>query len=88
MDDPTFKDLHPYGLEPGQISQALWLLCGLLLFAIVSYIVTVIMQIMSSGLSARTLMGMKPRNPGREKRESEVREKARSNNPPRNRNVY
>jgi hypothetical protein len=69
----TFRDLHPYGLEPEQIQNALWVLLALMLFAILAYIFTAIRQVRDFGASGRTLMGMKPKNDRKDKREREAR---------------
>lgn len=69
----TFRDLHPYGLEPEQIQNVLWLLLGLMLFVILAYVFTAIKQVMNFGVSSRTLMGMKPKNDRKDKREREAR---------------
>jgi hypothetical protein len=59
---PSFEDTHPYGWQPEQVQGAIWLLLGLMLFAIVSYVLTAITQCIHHGVSARSLMGMKPKN--------------------------
>lgn len=73
QETPTFQDLHPYGLEPEQIQNALWLLLALMLFAILAYVFTAIKQVINFGPSGRTLMGMKPKNDRKDKREREAR---------------
>lgn len=59
---PSFEDTHPYGWQPEQVQGAIWLLLGLMLFAIASYILTAITQCIHYGVSSRSLMGMKPKN--------------------------
>lgn len=73
QENPTFQDLHPYALEPEQIQNALLVLLGLMIFVILAYIFTAIKQVRDFGPSGRTLMGMKPKNSSRDKREREAR---------------